>query len=446
MKNVDERLSNLKNTADISTFSKFNVTRDLKDKAKKAAIQSIDTNSEQPIKSGAEKFHNYKNKLKMQLVPVMIIAVIIIFLINFWPVGHQNSVAVAFTLKPWDTAELYSAGITGGEINAPMGIEIDSYSELYYHWSSNGRYLVYGDDGDIFIYDEKVKTSRNLTNTPDKWELMPSFSPDGNYIAFTSRPLEKGEGTASKSGADHWVMKGPFGGSPAVINIDGSGYRILEEGSVINPVTWSPDEKSAAYSINGKIHIYNFTSKDITVIKPEDYELDAKYLIAPAWSPAGNEIAVYYSKDDNIPSFEEVRAQTAPSVVQGYAVLGLKNKTSKIIFEYEAPFLPVRTPAIWNSKGDRLALLMRPELGTNPVTGLYVADKNGDFIEKIDLAYQAAWEPGGQRLAYLEEDDRRTIHIIKFSEKNWTVKENWAFEKKVYENFLQGFAWQPEYK
>lgn len=57
-------------------------------------------------------------------------------------------------------------------------------------WSSDGRYLLclaheLDKPHDLFVWSEDDGWV-NLTNTPDVWELWPSFSPDGRWIAYWS--------------------------------------------------------------------------------------------------------------------------------------------------------------------------------------------------------------------------------------------------------------------
>lgn len=65
-------------------------------------------------------------------------------------------------------------------------------------------------------------------------------------------------------------------------------------------------------------------------------------------------------------------------------------------------------------------------------------DREGRQAQVVaQTPYQAAWEPGGDRLAYLDADDLRTIHILTPANTGWqerTIKSTQS---------LQGFAWRP---
>ncbi|MEW6447968.1 MAG: DPP IV N-terminal domain-containing protein [Bacillota bacterium] len=54
----------------------------------------------------------------------------------------------------------------------------------FLQYSPNGRYLAYIKDGDIWLYDQQTKESRNLTRTPRARESRPVWSPDGKQFAY----------------------------------------------------------------------------------------------------------------------------------------------------------------------------------------------------------------------------------------------------------------------
>ena len=74
--------------------------------------------------------------------------------------------------------------------------------------------------GNIWFFDDKRKTARQLTHTPDE-EYGPSISPDGTRVLFQ---------VADANG--HAQI--------GLVNIDGSGYRLLtSKGSYVTPI-WGP--------------------------------------------------------------------------------------------------------------------------------------------------------------------------------------------------------------
>ena len=48
-------------------------------------------------------------------------------------------------------------------------------------------------------------------------------------------------------------MVGVFGGSPTVVGVDGTGYRVLDDVSITAAPSWSPDGSSVAYASDGVV-------------------------------------------------------------------------------------------------------------------------------------------------------------------------------------------------
>ncbi|WP_018306729.1 TolB family protein [Desulfitobacterium hafniense] len=434
MKSLDKQLSCIKDAADNSIFADLHVTEDLKKRVKRYTTQARANTV--PIRKSL--MHPWTKR-----IPVVVASLVTALLIlSFWPTQTQN--ATALTFKSDNSADLFVLKTTDHEKPLPLNVEVDSFNQLYYRWSPNGRFLVYGNYGDLFIYDSSTEEIRNLTDTPDLWELMPSWSPDGEYITFTSRPLEPGENTPPHSNAKSWSMQGAFGGNPALIRRDGSGYTVLEKGLVQNPPSWSADGKTIAYGVEGGIHLFDFKEQKGTVLTPTDYGLKAQYLSSPSWSPVRNELVIYFSADDKEPTREEIMNGIASTPEQGYVLLDLDKKTSLILHQYKAPFVS-RPPALWSSSGNKLALVFLPEHIIHDPTALLVMDRNGNNKQNLGEAYQAAWEPGGSRLAYIDLDNRRSIVLLSPTDKGWE-RQTVDFTKILQQNFLEGFAWRPGIK
>lgn len=297
--------------------------------------------------------------------------------------------------------------------------------------------LRFGHANELLIYDTLTANSRVLTKTPDRWELMPSWSPQGDVISFVSRPLEQGEGAPSKPGADPWVMSGCFCGSPTIVRPDGSGYQVLERTETVNPPTWSPDGRMLAYDASGEIRIYNLVTSEISTIRPGEFGLDAGYLSAPSWSPTRQELAVFFSEDAQRPSREQVITKTAPKPKQGYAILDLARQKARVVYQYQAPFVS-RPPAQWSSSGNRLVLMLNAALFIHEPTGLIIVDRMARKVEVLsEQPYQVAWEPNGQRLALIDTATGHQIRILS------PTRTGWAEQVLEHEQFVEGLAWRP---
>jgi Tol biopolymer transport system component len=305
---------------------------------------------------------------------------------------------------------------------------------LYCQWSSDGQWLAYSSNGDLFLYNAKTGQHRNLTSTPDRWESMPSWSPDGTMLCFTSRPLYGSEGQPSPTG--EWVMAGAWGGSPTVINLDGTGYKVLEEELVTNP-GWSADGQKVVYGHGGSIHLFDL--KDRTVIKITAGEVgrQVRYIGSPSWSPTNPEIAFFFSDDDREPTRQEVMDNTASPTRQGYALLDLSTSKIKILYTFEGLFIH-RLPALWNADGSKLILNIGLEGYAHWPVGLMVVNRQSGDVQKIGEAYQAIWEPGGSRVAYMSSDNYQ-FYIVSFAGDNYTSKKL----ENTNGFIIEGVAWQP---
>lgn len=320
----------------------------------------------------------------------------------------------------------------------PVPVRMDPSSTLYFRWSPDGRYLVYGREADLFLYDAQTRQSRNLTRTPDRWELMPSWSPDGQYLAFTSRPLEPREGKPKQPGVYPWdAMSGCFCGSPALIRRDGSVYRVLDQAETTHSPGWSGDGQTLAYDHRGAIRLAELESGRIRALGPAEVGLAVKYLGAPAWSPQRGELSFFYAADDRGWTRQELMAGKAARVRQGYAVTDLATGRTRVLYEYRAPFQP-RPQALWSADGERLALPFTCELILCDPVGLVVVDRAGKRAEQVAKAfYQAAWEPGGRRLAYIRHDDQRVLEVLTPDGRGWRRQEIRLWR------FIEGIAWRP---
>lgn len=115
-------------------------------------------------------------------------------------------------------------------------------------WSPDGSQIMFGratrdttgdgrvtanDAADIYVLDLATRTEKNLTNTPDFDDFNFAWSPDGEWIVFTSvRSDVNGDGNFNLSDSQDLFR----------IQADGSNERRLDlEGKLIFSPSWSPD-------------------------------------------------------------------------------------------------------------------------------------------------------------------------------------------------------------
>lgn len=368
------------------------------------------------------------------------IALLVALSLLVHPVGFEPGASALLqgdqSARPVRSVQWVSLIPTDGVRAEPIPVEVDSYNALFYRWSPTGQQLVFGKTHDLFLYDAGTAKTLALTNTPDRWEMKPSWSPGGDAIAFLSRPLAPREGRPSKPGGSPWVMQGCDCGSPAVAKSDGTGYRVLETATATNPPAWRPDGSLLAYDSSGEIHLYNLASNQVTILRPGDFGLNAKYLSAPSWSPTRQELAVFFSADARSPSRAEILSRTAPAPRQGYAILDLVQKQARVVYEYKAPFVS-RGPALWSSDGERVALVFTAALIIHEPTGLVVVDRSAAKVETLaPHPYAAAWEPGGERLAFIDADNSQ-LYVLS------PTKPGWSTQAIRSDGYVQGMAWRP---
>lgn len=146
--------------------------------------------------------------------------------------------------------------------------------------SPNGKQVVYysyrgkaGSLPDLFIYDLEAGVERQLTNTPDLWEIEPRWLPNGTLIHFSTGP----------SMAELSLQ---------VIRPDGKERAALSTGGGEGPAYWSPDSRFLAmrtpYDSDGvsQLMIYEPATDAVRII---DTGLQGENTI-PTWSPDGQHL------------------------------------------------------------------------------------------------------------------------------------------------------------
>ncbi|OGO17995.1 MAG: hypothetical protein A2Z14_11650 [Chloroflexi bacterium RBG_16_48_8] len=140
--------------------------------------------------------------------------------------------------------------------------------------SPDGTEVAYsvGEPEDLWIADLSTGEKRNLTNSPARREFSPQWwSERPDLIVFQSKSTEEEL----------------FGyGNPTVVNLDGSGYLILDDQKG-PPLALSPDGKSIAFGCcEGPGILYSWPEGP-SIFDPVGYGVDARKLFLPEWSPDG---------------------------------------------------------------------------------------------------------------------------------------------------------------
>lgn len=302
-----------------------------------------------------------------------------------------------------------------GEPKPLLSEGLPTYTQLYFVWSPDGKSILHGRLADLWFVDAENGRTWNLTNTPDRWELLPAISPDGKRIAFTSRPLEPQE-----RGKTENTMFGGFGGQFTLVHSDGSNYQVLDRQGTIrsSPPSWSPDSSRLIYAADGELYLYELGQEQVQRIPLSDYGFPDFYACSPSWSPRGDEIAFLFS---TYPGMQETSAE------KGYAILNLTQHSSRIVKRYTVtetmPYEGIppgeriggcaQARALWHPSGDYLLLRIVPIPRANLPSGLSVIDDQGKrewTLTGIASAYQAGWSPDGKWVVFV--DDGRSLNVV----------------------------------
>jgi len=255
--------------------------------------------------------------------------------------------------------------------------------------SPDGQWIAYEAEdttagtSDIWLLERASGDVRNLTNTPDRYEVNPMWWPGREDLVVF--------------GSDPDPLDGVWNSEyPTLIGLDGSSYQVLDEeqGGLRS---LSADGQAIAYGgydSPGAIYRWDL---GVEAFDPADYGVNAQKLFQPAWSPDGRLLAWNIGGD----------LLGDGSYHSGVAVFDLEAKSGRY-FHIFVPAGGGTFPSYleWSPDGEWLAFVT---FGEPPVTGrapkLWVIRPDGSEEMYVGEGLEPTWSYDGEWLASLRTND-----------------------------------------
>jgi Tol biopolymer transport system component len=250
--------------------------------------------------------------------------------------------------------------------------------------SPDGQQAVYIEGDDIWLADLPSGERRNLTEGSGRAHCCLKWWPSRpGLIVFGSQPLE----------AD----LGPTSGFLSVVNVDGSGYTVLDPEQQSNAeAAPDPDGQTIAYDRAGTAWLYRWDAGP-EPLDPAAYGLSNIVRIAgPSWSPDGRRLAWTVAVTGMSPDGAE-GAEGSWQIA--LAVFDLETQTAWLLHPYSnigrGGWFP---PPAWRPNGQWLTFVA--EDADPEAYGVWVVDADGSSEQYIGRGMNPVWSPDDRWLAY----------------------------------------------
>lgn len=241
----------------------------------------------------------------------------------------------------------------------------------------NGRRLLYGQDGDIWLADPATGTNQNLTNTPDENEYDPQWRSGKNdsFLIVKRHPEDPDF---------RWQM--------LLVSLEGD-YEVLTTSRLTTWPDISPDGTTIAFDIDGNPALYHENGVVEELFFDSQELPSVKFVGKPVWSPDGERIAwlAYLENPTTGQSYEGVviyeRNPPNNFVLHSYVPLGSDTWGDE---------------AVWSPDGEFVTFFAIDieESGF----GLWVMSNDRAFQMNLGVKEHPIWSPDGRYLLYQSDE------------------------------------------
>lgn len=315
------------------------------------------------------------------------------------------------------------------KVDAPPGeaiwadIAVDEGTWISLDVSPDGKTIVFDLLGDLYVMPIAGGAAKAITSGM-AWDMQPTFSPDGEAIAFIS---DRG------GSANVWVVK-----------TDGSDPKKISSESEMASPAWTPDgqfvaarkHKTTQRSLGaGEIWLYHRTGGGGLMMTKRDN--DQKDVGEPAFSPDG--AYMYFSKDITPGKYFEYNKDPHAGI---YAVMRMERASGRIERYFGGwggavaprPAPDGKTIAYVRRVGPKTALYLY-DVASGAETVLYDAlDRDMQETWAIHGVYpRFAWTPDGSSLVFWAGGKIRRIDVAskKVTDVPFTVKDRREMRKAL---------------
>ncbi|MEO6588433.1 MAG: S9 family peptidase [Pyrinomonadaceae bacterium] len=304
------------------------------------------------------------------------------------PDGKRVAYAVSEAVMTADKSEFVSQiWLANTDGTSVMQITYGEKSSTNPKWSPDGNWLAFTSNrkdnkNNLYVLRAAGGESEMLTDLKGNISNF-DWSPDGNWIAYTSSDIKTEDEEKNDKGRNdfRWVDENTKMSRLYVMPVmkDAGGKRearkLTTENYNVSDFDWSPDGKNIVFSYTKSPGANDWTTSDVLLLdaasgKISDFSKTAAAESAPAFSPDGKSIAMLVS---------EIPARWAQSsTVQIFSVSGGASKILSASFDGQ----PV--VAGWSADGRRVYFSEAKGTGTR----IYAADLQTNKILEINETFE----------------------------------------------------------